>query len=296
MKKLKSGEVNMAITENNYNSISHYMGQIKTCQPLSFEQEQELAKEYVETKSKKAERALTNAHLKLVVKIAHSYSGYGLPLAELIQEGNIGLLNAIKKFDPETGFRLSTYASWWIRASIQEYVLQSFSMVKIGTTAAQKKLFFNLKKMKSKMHEMEDSISPEAVANIAQTLGVKESEVMEMNLRLSKNIQSLNVTMGEDSDTEMQDFLVDDTANQEEVFSNKQQHNEKYKMLNQALETLKPREQEIIRARHLTEKAETLESLGLRYDVSKERIRQIEEAAMAKIKTNIAKQASARLI
>lgn len=286
----------MAIAENNYNSITHYMGQIKTCQPLSFEKEQELAKEYVETQSKRAERALTNAHLKLVVKIAHSYSGYGLPLAELIQEGNIGLLNAIKKFDPETGFRLSTYASWWIRASIQEYVLQSFSMVKIGTTAAQKKLFFNLKKMKSQMHEMEESISPEAVTAIAQQLGVKESEVMEMNLRLSKNIQSLNVTMGDDSDTEMQDFLVDDTDNQEEIYSKKQQYSEKYKMLESALETLKPREQDIIKARHLKERAETLESLGEKYSVSKERIRQIEEAAMAKIKLNIAKQASARLI
>jgi RNA polymerase sigma-32 factor len=286
----------MAIQENNYNSIAQYMSQIKHCQALSFEKEQELAKDYVETKSKRAERALTNAHLKLVVKIAHSYSGYGLPLAELIQEGNIGLLNAIKKFDPETGYRLSTYASWWIRASIQEYVLQSFSMVKIGTTAAQKKLFFNLKKMKSKMHEFEEDISPEAVATIAQTLGVKEKEVVEMNLRLSKNIQSLNVTMGEDSDTEMQDFLVDESANQEEVLSRKQQHNEKYAMLAQALETLKPREQDIIKSRHLNETAETLESLGLRYDVSKERIRQIEEAAMAKIKTNIAKQASVRLI
>lgn len=286
----------MAITENNYNSISHYMGTIKTCQPLSFEKEQELAKEYVETKSKRAERALTSAHLKLVVKIAHSYNGYGLPLAELIQEGNIGLLNAIKKFDPETGFRLSTYASWWIRASIQEYVLQSFSMVKLGTTAAQKKLFFNLKKMKAKLNEMEESLSPESIVIIAQELGVKESEVIEMNMRLSKGVQSLNVTMGEDSDSEMQDFLVDDTDNQEEILSKKQQRSEKYKMLDQALETLKPREQEIIRARHLTDKAETLESLGSKYDVSKERIRQIEEAAMAKIKTNIAKQASARLI
>jgi len=286
----------MAIQENNYNSISHYMGQIKHCQPLSFEKEQEYAKEYVESKSKKAERALTRAHLKLVVKIAHSYSGYGLPLAELIQEGNIGLLSAIKKFDPETGYRLSTYASWWIRASIQEYVLQSFSMVKLGTTAAQKKLFFNLKKMKSRMHEMEESISPEAVANIAQTLGVKETEVIEMNMRLSKGVQSLNVKMGEDSDTEMQDFIVDDTANQEEIYSNKQQYSEKHKMLSNALETLKPREQDIIRARHLAEDTETLESLGIRYDVSKERIRQIEEAAMAKIKVNIAKQASTRLI
>lgn len=286
----------MAITENNYNSISHYMGTIKTCQPLSFEKEQELAKEYVETKSKRAERALTSAHLKLVVKIAHSYNGYGLPLAELIQKGNIGLLNAIKKFDPETGFRLSTYASWWIRASIQEYVLQSFSMVKLGTTAAQKKLFFNLKKMKAKLNEMEESLSPESIVIIAQELGVKESEVIEMNMRLSKGVQSLNVTMGEDSDSEMQDFLVDDTDNQEEILSKKQQRSEKYKMLDQALETLKPREQEIIRARHLTDKAETLESLGSKYDVSKERIRQIEEAAMAKIKTNIAKQASARLI
>ncbi|HAG53157.1 MAG TPA: RNA polymerase factor sigma-32 [Alphaproteobacteria bacterium] len=286
----------MAIQENNYNSISHYMGKIKHCQPLSFEKEQELAKEYVVSKSKRAERGLTQAHLKLVVKIAHSYSGYGLPLAELIQEGNIGLLNAIKKFDPETGYRLSTYASWWIRASIQEYVLQSFSMVKLGTTAAQKKLFFNLKKMKSRMHEMEESISPEAVTNIAQTLGVKESEVMEMNMRLSKGIQSLNVTMGEDSDTEMQDFIVDDTANQEEIYSNKQQYTEKHKMLSNALETLKPREQDIIKARHLSETTETLESLGIRYDVSKERIRQIEEAAMAKIKVNVAKQASTRLI
>lgn len=287
----------MAISENNYNSISMYMGQIKHCQPLSFEKEQELAKEYVETQSKKAERALTQAHLKLVVKIAHSYSGYGLPLAELIQEGNIGLLNAIKKFDPETGYRLSTYASWWIRAGIQEYVLQSFSMIKLGTTAAQKKLFFNLKKMKSQLKEMEDSISPESVTTIAEKLGVKESEVMEMNLRLSKNIQSLNVTMGEDDSTsEMQDFIADDRENQEELYSNKQQKTEKYKMLNSALDALKPREQDIIRSRHLTDKAETLEALGDKYDVSKERIRQIEEAAMAKIKTNIAKQSSARLI
>tara|TARA_Y100001960_G_C14756707_1_gene871647 strand:- start:733 stop:1599 length:867 start_codon:yes stop_codon:yes gene_type:complete len=288
----------MAIIENNYNSISNYMGQIKNCQALSFEKEQELAKEYVETQSKRAEQALTRAHLKLVVKIAHSYSGYGLPLAELIQEGNIGLLSAIKKFDPETGYRLSTYASWWIRASIQEYVLQSFSMVKIGTTAAQKKLFFNLKKMKSQMHEMEDSISPEAVTKIAESLGVKESEVMEMNLRLSKNIQSLNVSVGDDSDstTEMQDFIVDETANQEELLSDKQQKQEKYQMLSQALDTLKPREQDIIKSRHLTDKAATLEALGEKYDVSKERIRQIEEAAMAKLKTNIAKQASVRMI
>lgn len=285
----------MAIAENNYNSIAKYMSQIKHCQPLSFEKEQELAKEYVETKSKKAERELTQAHLKLVVKIAHSFSGYGLPLSELIQEGNIGLLNSIKKFDPETGFRLSTYASWWIRASIQEYVLQSFSMVKMGTTAAQKKLFFNLKKMKSQMNEMEESISPEAIANIAQTLGVKESEVIEMNMRLSKGTQSLNATVGDDEgSSEMQDFLVDDSASQEEVLSEKQQKVEKYTMLNQALDMLKPREKEIICARHLTDKAQTLDSLGEKYNVSKERIRQIEEAAMAKIKINITKQASLR--
>lgn len=287
----------MAIIENNYNSISQYMGQIKSCQPLSFEKEQELAKEFVATKSKAAEQKLTKAHLKLVVKIAHSYSGYGLPLAELIQEGNIGLLNAIKKFDPETGFRLSTYASWWIRASIQEYVLQSFSMIKIGTTAAQKKLFFNLKKMKSRLQEMEDSISPESVAKIAEDLGVKESEVLEMNLRLSKNIQSLNVTMGDDDNSsEMQDFIVDENANQEDLFSKKQQKHEKYKMLNSALDGLKLREQDIIRSRHLTDKAETLESLGAKYSVSKERIRQIEEAALIKLKSNIVKQTSARLI
>jgi RNA polymerase sigma-32 factor len=285
----------MAIAENNYNSISKYMSQIKHCQPLSFEKEQELAKEYVETKSKRAERELTQAHLKLVVKIAHSFSGYGLPLSELIQEGNIGLLNSIKKFDPETGFRLSTYASWWIRASIQEYVLQSFSMVKMGTTAAQKKLFFNLKKMKSQMHEMEESISPEAIVNIAQTLGVKESEVIEMNMRLSKGTQSLNATVGDDEgSSEMQDFLVDDSASQEEVLSEKQQQVEKYTMLNQALDMLKPREKEIICARHLTDKAQTLDSLGEKYNVSKERIRQIEEAAMAKIKMNIKNQASLR--
>jgi len=267
------------------------MSQIKDCKPLSFDDEQALARKFLETGSKAAEQKLAKAHLKLVVKIAHSYTGYGLPLTELIQEGNIGLLNAIKRFDPETGFRLSTYASWWIKAGIQEYVLQSFSMIKIGTTAAQKKLFFNLKKLKSRMNEVDDCISPEAVSSIAETLGVKEREVLEMNIRMNKNIQSLNVTLGEDSNTEAGDFLVDETQDQEDLLNKKQQHDAKYGMLNEAISVLKPREQDIIRSRHLTDKAETLESLGDKYDVSKERIRQIEEAALAKIKLNVTRQA-----
>ena len=282
----------MAVIENKYNSISQYMGDIKHCHALSFEEEQKWAKEYVETQIKKAEYVLVNAHLKLVVKIAHGYSGYGIPLAELIQEGNIGLLNAIKKFDPETGYRMSTYASWWIRASIQEYTLQAFSMVRIGTTAAQKKLFFNLKKLKSKYQDFEEEISADTIDLIAQELNVKPQEVMDMNARLSRGVQSLNITLSDDSDTEAQDFLVDDTISQEELLSNKQQLSAKMKMIENALGLLKPREQEIIRARHLTEKAATLESLGAKYEVSKERVRQIEEAALTKIRKNVTTQLS----
>ncbi|MCP4355148.1 MAG: sigma-70 family RNA polymerase sigma factor [Proteobacteria bacterium] len=281
------------MTYTNYNSISHYMSQIRDCKPLTFDEEQALAREYHESGSKLAEQKLVRSHLKLVVKIAHSYSGYGLPLTELIQEGNIGLLNSLKRFDPDTGFRLSTYASWWIRAGIQEYVLQSFSMIKIGTTAAQKKLFFNLKKLKSKMNQMEDSISPQAVSDIAEALGVKEKEVLEMNIRMSKNIQSLNATFGDESTTEVGDFLVDDTPNQEELFCTKQQYSAKNAMLREAMSSLKSREQDIIRSRHLKDKAETLESLGIRYDVSKERIRQIEEIALAKIKSDVIRKAKA---
>jgi RNA polymerase sigma-32 factor len=266
-------------------SLNRYLAEIRKFPILAPEQEYMLAKRFQEHGDPDAAAQLVTSHLRLVAKIAMGYRGYGLPVSELISEGNIGLMQGVKKFEPDRGFRLATYAMWWIRASIQEFILRSWSLVKMGTTAAQKKLFFNLRRMKSKLDAFEDGdLSPENLAKIATDLGVTEEEVTSMNRRMAMGGDtSLNVSMREDGEGQWQDWLVDDAPLQDAVVADAQEADVRHTMLMDALGDLNEREQHILTERRLTDDPKTLEELSQVYGVSRERVRQIEVRAFEKL-------------
>ena len=265
-------------------SLSKYLAQIKKFPMLSSEEEYMLAKSWRDIGDLKSAQKLVTSHLRLVAKIAMGYRGYGLPVSELVSEGNIGLMQAVKKFDPEKGFRLATYAMWWIKASIQEYVLRSWSLVKMGTTTAQKKLFFNLKKLKNKLSASSiGDLNPEHVNEISKRLNVKKEEVISMNRRLHGKEKSLNDPIKDEDGAEWQDWLVDNNLDQELKLSQDQELNERKKLMNDCMGILNPREQEILIARRLSEDRVTLEDLSKKYKISRERIRQIESKAFEKL-------------
>ena len=272
-------------------NFARYLDEIQKFPMLQANEEYMLARRWVEHEDTEAAHRLVTSHLRLVAKIAMGYRGYGLPVAELISEGNIGMMQAVKRFDPERGFRLATYAMWWIRASIQEYILHSWSLVKMGTTAAQKKLFFNLRKLKGQMKAIDEGdLSPENVKEIASRLDVPEHEVMSMNSRLSGPDHSLNAPRSAESDGEWQDWLVDECQDQEQVYADREELNERSKLLLAAMEKLNPREQYIIQKRRLSESAATLEELGSEFGISRERVRQVEAKAFEKLQKNIKAQ------
>ena len=275
---------NMIPAISNEGNLSSYMRQIKKFPLLEVKNEYMLAKAWKDQGDVKAAHKLVTSHLRLVAKIASGYRGYGLPLSDLISEGNIGMMHAVKRFEPEKGFRLATYAMWWIKASIQEYILRSWSLVKIGTTAAQKKLFFNLKKIKSKISALdENDLTPEQVDKISTELSVPKKEVISMNRRISGSDYSLNAPLTKDGEGEWQDWLEDDTQNQEASFAETEEYLLKKNIMNDALKVLSDREKDIICERQLNENPLTLEDLSLRYGVSRERIRQIESKAFEKL-------------
>ena len=269
-------------------NLAIYLQEIKKFPILTAEEEYMLAKRYKEHGDTEAAHKLVTSHLRLVAKIAMGYRGYGLPVTDLISEGNVGIMQAVKKFDPERGFRLATYAMWWIRAQIQEYVLHSWSLVKIGTTAAQKKLFFNLKKLKNQLSSIDSGdLSPENAREIATRLNVKEGEVLDMNNRLFSGDQSLNVQVGEEGDTEWQDMLVDSNETHDNLIANKDELKYRKKIFEQALEILNEREKEIITLRKLQDKPVKLEELSKKFNISRERVRQIEEKAFEKLQKQV---------
>jgi len=268
--------------------LSIYLAQIKKFPMLDAEEEYMLAKNWKERGNLKAAHKLVTSHLRLVAKIAMGYRGYGLPVNELISEGNIGLMQAVKKFDPERGFRLATYAMWWIKAAIQEYVLRSWSLVKMGTTTAQKKLFFNLKKIKNQIApNQEGDLKDEHVNEISKKLNVESYEVVNMNRRLMGHEKSLNDPIKAGETDEWQDWLVDDHLDQELIMSQKQEFDDKKELLYEAMTVLNSREKEILEARRLTENPKTLEELSQKYKISRERIRQIESKAFEKLQKNM---------
>ena len=266
-------------------SLNRYLAEIKKFPILAPEQEYMLAKRFQEHGDTEAAAQLVTSHLRLVAKIAMGYRGYGLPVSELISEGNIGLMQGVKKFEPDRGFRLATYAMWWIRASIQEFILRSWSLVKMGTTAAQKKLFFNLRRMKAKLDAFEDGdLSPEHLAKIATDLGVTEEEVTSMNRRMAMGGDtSLNVPMREDGESQWQDWLADDSPLQDEAVAEAQEADVRHSMLTEAMDDLNEREKHILTERRLTDDPKTLEELSQVYGVSRERVRQIEVRAFEKL-------------
>jgi len=269
-------------------SLALYLQEIKKFPILTAEEEFMLAKRYKEQGDSEAAHKLVTSHLRLVAKIAMGYRGYGLPVTDLISEGNVGIMQAVKKFDPEKGFRLATYAMWWIRAQIQEYVLHSWSLVKIGTTAAQKKLFFNLRKLKNQLTSIDSgNLSPENVREIASRLDVKEAEVIDMNNRLYGGDQSLNVKVSDEAETEWQDMLVDQNEIQGEILETKNEMSYRKKIFEKALEVLNEREKEILTLRKLRDKPLKLEELSIKFNISRERVRQIEEKALEKLKKQV---------
>ena len=268
--------------------LSLYLAQIKKFPMLDAEEEYMLAKNWRENGNLQSAHKLVTSHLRLVAKIAMGYRGYGLPVNELISEGNIGLMQAVKKFDPEKGFRLATYAMWWIKASIQEYVLRSWSLVKMGTTTAQKKLFFNLKKLKNQIAPgQEGDLKDEQVDEISKRLDVDSSEVVNMNRRMMGQEKSLNDPIKSGETDEWQDWLIDDSLDQELIVSQKQEYDDKKELLNDAMKILNEREKEIINARRLSENPKTLEELSKKYKISRERIRQIETKAFEKLQKSM---------
>jgi len=268
--------------------LSRYLTEIRKFPLLDPQEEYMLAKRWKEHEDPEAARRLVTSHLRLVAKIAMGYRGYGLPVAEIVAEGNVGLMQAVKRFEPDKGFRLATYAMWWIRAAIQEYILRSWSLVKMGTTAAQKKLFFNLRKAKNKIDAIEEGdMTHEHVAKIADQLGVTEDEVVSMNRRLSGPDASLNAPLRSDSESEWQDWLADDTIDQETRIAERQEMGERHDLLAGALGELSEREREIIQARRLQDEPATLEELSQKYGVSRERVRQIEVRAFEKLQTQM---------
>ncbi len=268
--------------------LSVYLAQIKKFPMLDAEEEYMLAKNWRENGNLKAAHKLVTSHLRLVAKIAMGYRGYGLPVNELISEGNLGLMQAVKKFDPDKGFRLATYAMWWIKASIQEYVLRSWSLVKMGTTTAQKKLFFNLKKLKNQIAPGQDGdLRDEQVNEISKRLDVESHEVINMNRRMMGQEKSLNDPIKNGENEEWQDWLVDDSLDQELIISQKQEYDDKKELLNSAMQILNDREKQIIIARRLSEEPKTLEELSKKYKISRERIRQIETKAFEKLQKSM---------
>ncbi|MBL41488.1 MAG: RNA polymerase sigma factor RpoH [Rhodospirillaceae bacterium] len=275
---------------SNDGDLSSYLRAIRKFPMLSIDEEFTLAKRLQDDGDTDAAHKLVTSHLRLVAKIAMGYRGYGLPLSELISEGNIGMMQAVKKFDPDKGFRLATYAMWWIRASIQEYILHSWSLVKMGTTAAQKKLFFNLKKLKGQINAMEEGdLHPNNLNKIADTLNVSKQEVINMNRRLSSGDRSLNTPMHLDSDGDWIDWLEDDSPNQETIVSEKDEFDKRYAVLKDSMDILNERERRIIFHRRLTDEPLTLEQLSEEYNISRERVRQIEVRAFEKLQEAVKK-------
>jgi RNA polymerase sigma-32 factor len=265
-------------------SLTRYLQEIRKFPMLSHEEEYMLAKSWRERGDVEAAHKLVTSHLRLVAKIAMGYRGYGLPVGELIAEGNVGMMQAVKRFDEEKGFRLATYAMWWIRAAIQEYILRSWSLVKMGTTAAQKKLFFNLRKIKGQLQAIEEGdMAPDTVEEISKKLAVSEDEVVSMNRRLAAPDHSLNAPMRIDGDGEWQDWLVDDTPDQETLLAESEELTNRRELLAQAMKTLNERERHILTERRLKEETLTLEELSHEYNISRERVRQIEVRAFEKL-------------
>ena len=279
---------------SNEGGLSAYLTQIKKFPMLAAEEEYMLAKNWKNTGNIKSAEKLVTSHLRLVAKIAMGYKGYGLPVSEMISEGNVGLMQAVKKFKPEKGFRLATYAMWWIKASIQEYILRSWSLVKIGTTTAQKKLFFNLKKVKNQIApKSEGDLKDEHVTEIADKLSVSKDEVVSMNRRLSGKEFSLNAPIGEDGD-EWQDWLVDKELDHDLKFAQKEEMKQRKDLLSDSIKILNDREKEILYARRLNDEPTTLEDLSKKYKISRERIRQIENKAFEKLQKHMLNSAKSK--
>jgi len=276
-------------------NLSRYLSEIRRFPMLTPEEEYNLAKRWQTEEDLDAAHKLVTSHLRLVAKIAMGYRGYGLPLGELISEGNVGMMQAVKRFDPDRGFRLATYAMWWIRAAIQEYILHSWSLVKMGTTAAQKKLFFNLRRLKGQMQQIDDGDLPaEAVKKIARDLDVPEADVISMNRRLTAPDHSLNAPVRIDGDGEWQDWLVDESESQEALLGEQQELNGRKELLANALKTLNERERHILIERRLKDNPTTLEDLSQVYNISRERVRQIEVRAFEKLQKSMKTQVAAR--
>jgi RNA polymerase sigma-32 factor len=279
---------------SNEGGLSAYLAQIKKFPMLDAEEEYMLAKNWKQTGNLKSAEKLVTSHLRLVAKIAMGYRGYGLPVNEMISEGNVGLMQAVKKFEPEKGFRLATYAMWWIKASIQEYILRSWSLVKIGTTTAQKKLFFNLKKIKNQIApKSEGDLKNEHVTEIANKLNVNENEVVSMNRRLAGKEHSLNAPVGEDGD-QWQDWIVDKEMDQELKFAQKEEMDQRKDLLKDSIKILNDREKEILYSRRLTDEPLTLEDLSKKFKISRERIRQIENKAFEKLQKHMLNSAKSK--
>jgi len=276
-------------------NLSRYLQEIRKFPMLSAEEELELSKRWRDGEDLEAAHKLVTSHLRLVAKIAMGYRGYGLPVGELISEGNVGMMQAVKRFDPDRGFRLATYAMWWIRAAIQEYILHSWSLVKMGTTAAQKKLFFNLRRLKGQMQAIEDGdLKPEQVAKIATTLGVPEQDVVNMNRRLAAPDHSLNAPVRADSEGEWQDWLVDEGESQETELGEREEMSGRKALLGGALAGLNDRERHILIERRLKDNPTTLEDLSQQYNISRERVRQIEVRAFEKLQKAMRTQVAER--
>ncbi len=275
-------------TPSSEGGLSRYLREVRKFPMLEADEEFMLAKRWQEDNDLEAAHTLVTSHLRLVAKIAMGYRGYGLPVGELIGEGNVGMMQAVKRFDPDRGFRLATYAMWWIRASIQEYVLRSWSLVKMGTTAAQKKLFFNLRRLKGQLREIDEGdLNPSNVSSIAETLGVSEDDVIQMNWRMSGPDHSLNAPLRIDGEGEWQDWLVDDSVDQETELAEKDELEQRRALLSVGMELLNDREKHILTERRLKEKPMTLEELSKVYDISRERVRQIEVRAFEKVQKGV---------
>jgi RNA polymerase sigma-32 factor len=285
------GMINIAPEGN----LSRYLQEIRKFPMLTAEEELSLSKSWRDNNDVEAAHKLVTSHLRLVAKIAMGYRGYGLPVGELVSEGNVGMMQAVKRFDPDRGFRLATYAMWWIRAAIQEYILHSWSLVKMGTTAAQKKLFFNLRRLKGQMQAIEDGdLRPDQVAHISKMLAVPEQDVVNMNRRLSAPDHSLNAPVRMDSEGEWQDWLVDETESQEDSMADREELTDRKALLANALKTLNERERHILIERRLKDEATTLEDLSQQYRISRERVRQIEVRAFEKLQKSMKTQIAER--
>ncbi len=276
-------------------NLTRYLQEIRKFPMLTPEEELDLSRRWRDSEDSEAAHKLVTSHLRLVAKIAMGYRGYGLPVGELISEGNVGMMQAVKRFDPDRGFRLATYAMWWIRAAIQEYILHSWSLVKIGTTAAQKKLFFNLRRLKGQMQAIDDGdLQPEQVAKIAHVLAVPEQDVVSMNRRLAAPDNSLNAPVRADSEGEWQDWLVDDAESQETVLADNEELTGRRALLTGALKGLNDRERHILIERRLKDNPTTLEDLSQQYNISRERVRQIEVRAFEKLQKSMHTQVQER--